>query len=670
MTVHQPFVGVRAYQRADADLFFGRIAQALEVRSLWLSERVTVIHGPEAVGKTSLLTAGVLPRIGPADAADVLPVGRIATNSVRDRGQPEAGYVDTLLRSWKSKGQLPPQPMTIRDFLEHHRARLGGRDRPGALLAAIDQFEDLFAGPLGRSGREQLLDELALALHAIPSLHLLLVIRQDLLAVLAEHRRFREVRPRYLLLRPFDAAGAGEVLGQAASVSGVSFASGVADQLLRDLQAVTFADAAGNAATVYRNEIAPLHLQIAGRSLWASLPTKADVITGELLQAWGGVDAALFNFYNSSVKDVAAEFSTGEGRLHSWIRRTFVTELGTRDSVQESRVAAGIPVAIVNSLVARRILSAEYRKGDVWYQLSHDRLAHAVMMASRNLNEIHPSRHEEMGTSMTAAGAHALAESAFKEGELSAAERNAAEAAAKYQVAGDWRGMADARVLQADIARATGDLIGAERNYRAALSIFFILEDAYSAARMLSGLGDLHFIAGDYVEAADLNRQAVERMPGDITALTGLAYAQWQVGSPADAEATFDQVLRLESDTAMALVGRGQVRADLGRYETALGDLDRALQFPLNRDAEADARSARALALAGLGRVAEAQKELAASFQLDSDRPRSRLRAARVAAILGRRDEMRAEIERALKGRPSLSSVERDSANRLLNAFR
>jgi tetratricopeptide (TPR) repeat protein len=187
---------------------------------------------------------------------------------------------------------------------------------------------------------------------------------------------------------------------------------------------------------------------------------------------------------------------------------------------------------------------------------------------------------------------------------------------------------------------------------------------------MLSALGELHFIAGDYVEAADLHRQAVERMPGDVTALTGLAYAQWLAGSPADAEATFDQVLHWDSAIPMALAGRGQVRADLGRHENALDDLDRALRFPLDRDVEADARSARALALAGLGRVAEARKELAVSLQLEPDRPRSRLRAARVAAILGHREEMLAEIQRALNGRPSLSSVERDSANRLLNSLR
>lgn len=80
-----------------------------------------------------------------------------------------------------------------------------------------------------------------------------------------------------------------------------------------------------------------------------------------------------------------------------------------------------------------------------------------------------------------------------------------------------------------------------------------------------------------------------------------------------------------------ALAGRGQVSADLGDYGAALDDLDRALRFPMDRDAEADARPARALALAGLGRADEAQDELHASFQLEPDRARTvRLTGCRV----------------------------------------
>ncbi len=259
------------------------------------------------------------------------------------------------------------------------------------------------------------------------------------------------------------------------------------------------------------------------------------------------------------------------------------------------------------------------------------------------------------------------AHSAVDEGDQVITERNIANTKA-HQASGDLRRFANASLRHAEVARTAGDPSGAERYFREALSMFIVLDDRYSAARALSMIADLRYLDGDYLAAADLNRQAVERMPGDVHALTGLAYAQWRAGSPADAEATFNEVLRWNSQVALALAGRGQIRADLGRYEYALDDLDQALALQLAREAETDARSARALALAGLGRAAEANEELATSLEHDPKRARSRLRAGRIAAILGEQDKIANEIELALSGRPALSSAEQEAARRVLRA--
>jgi tetratricopeptide (TPR) repeat protein len=261
------------------------------------------------------------------------------------------------------------------------------------------------------------------------------------------------------------------------------------------------------------------------------------------------------------------------------------------------------------------------------------------------------------------------ADSPIDEGDLVTAERNIAGQKVR-QVSGDLRRFANASLRHAEVARSAEDSSGAERYFREALSMFIVLDDRYSAARVLSMLADLRYLDGDYLAAADLNRQAVERMPGDVQALTGLAYAQWRAGSPADAEATFNEVLRWDSQMALALAGRGQIRADLGQYEYALDDLDHALALQLAREAETDARSARALALAGLGRAAEAHEELATTLERDPKRARSRLRAGRIAAILGEQDKIRHEIELALAGQPALSSAEREAARRVLLALK
>jgi tetratricopeptide (TPR) repeat protein len=218
---------------------------------------------------------------------------------------------------------------------------------------------------------------------------------------------------------------------------------------------------------------------------------------------------------------------------------------------------------------------------------------------------------------------------------LDEARFDAARAAEEHEAAGDWRGLADARRRQADIALSAGDLDHAVEYLRAAWSLYMTLDDDYWTTRTLTSLAEVRLSMGDYLAAAELSEQAAERMPGDTAALTVLAHAEWQAGSPADAEVIFTQVLRWEADTPSALVGRGQVRADMGSYPLALDDLDRALKFPLDRETEADARSARALALAGLGRVADAHAELAESLRLIPGRPRTQGRADRITTVVG-----------------------------------
>jgi len=224
---------------------------------------------------------------------------------------------------------------------------------------------------------------------------------------------------------------------------------------------------------------------------------------------------------------------------------------------------------------------------------------------------------------------------------IEAALSDAARAAGEREAAGDWRGLADARRRQADIAWSAGDLDQAEECLKSARSLYIMLDDDYWAAQTLASLARILFSRGDYLQAAELSSEAVDRIPGDTRALTTLAYAEWHAGSPADAEVTFSHVLHWDADTADALAGRGQVRADLGSYSLALDDLDRALKFPLDREAEADVHSARALALAGLGRTADAHAELAQSFRLLPGRSRTKGRADRIAMLAGARARAR-----------------------------
>jgi tetratricopeptide (TPR) repeat protein len=210
-----------------------------------------------------------------------------------------------------------------------------------------------------------------------------------------------------------------------------------------------------------------------------------------------------------------------------------------------------------------------------------------------------------------------------------------------YAATGDWLGIAQIRAQQARASLQEGDLRQAASQLREALSLFVMVDDSYSAGRALADLAEVRLAQGDYLAAAELSGQAADRIPGDVQAITTLGYAEWQAGSPADAEVTFSRALHWDADAPRALAGRGQVRAELGDFADALDDLDRALADNLPADAippavRADARSARALALAGLGRTTEAREELARALAIDPDRKRTLAQADRIAALAAR----------------------------------
>jgi tetratricopeptide (TPR) repeat protein len=171
-------------------------------------------------------------------------------------------------------------------------------------------------------------------------------------------------------------------------------------------------------------------------------------------------------------------------------------------------------------------------------------------------------------------------------------------AAGSMRVAGALRASAQSLTERGRSAAEVGDPAAAEKLYLDALRAYGELEDRYESARVLLSLADLRLSSGNHADAAELARQAAERVPGDVSALTVLGQALWRGGSPADAEVAFGEALRSDPRAVQALAGRGQVRVALGHYREALTDLDQALALGLHGTAAADVHAARAVALA------------------------------------------------------------------------
>ncbi len=675
-----PYVGPRPFRTTDVDRFFGRRGEALDIRSLWPAQQVVVLYGRAGVGKSSLLNAGILPQLMFEDGIDLLPVGRVLHQAAKPVATDRAdnGYRFTLLSSWAPFAEPPEPDTTVRDFLSARPRLATADDEPFSLLAAIDQFEELFtAFPARDDHCEQLIDELGEALREVEAFSLLLLVRDDHLATLS---RYEDRLSRYpLVYRQLDALdheAATEAVTAPLAGTGRSFAPNAAASLVDSLRTFSYTDRLMQTVTLKHDRVEPLDLQIACTNLWASLPPDVDVITDEYLNTFGNLGRAAANFFDAAIRTVSQlmqpteemrRSEESERDLREWIESTFVTERGTRGTALRGlTMTAGMANSVADALADLQILTPAYRNQSTWYQLGQDRLIEAVRRSNGAWRTAHGIAATEPPAARTAADFRSAAESVLGTGDFVGAQRLIATAVRHYRDSNDARGVVYALELQGEIGRVGGDLSLARQSFQDALHESSVIGDAAAEVRLLSALGDIYAEFGDYVKAVQLHQQASQRLPADVDALTGLGYAQWYCGSPADAEATFTRALSWDRDKGQALAGRGQARVELREFPAALADLDRAMTLGLPLDDEIDARSARAVVLADLGREDEADRELRAARFQDPQRPRTRVRAGRVAAAFGRTDRARDELERALDARPPLPPVDEKIARKLL----
>ena len=186
----RPYVGLVPFDEQDAAYFFGRERESDLIVANLTASRLTLLYAPSGVGKSSVLRAGVLPRLHDLDddSSDYEDLGVLgpavayvsawrdapletiaaavsdAVSRVRDAGAVEQGAdVPKLSVSW------------LRELLRQSKVP--------AIYLILDQFEEyFFYHPMDR-GEQGLTPELGRILSArdLP-VHVLLSIREDALA--------------------------------------------------------------------------------------------------------------------------------------------------------------------------------------------------------------------------------------------------------------------------------------------------------------------------------------------------------------------------------------------------------------------------------------------------------------------------------------------------------
>ncbi|MGD8857022.1 MAG: protein kinase, partial [Chloroflexota bacterium] len=176
--VYNPYKGLRAFQEADADDFFGREALAQRLVDRLADSRFLALVGPSGSGKSSAVKAGLIPAL----RAGALPGSEKWFVAEMTPGSHPLEELEMAL--WPIAVDPPPslvEPMQRdnRGLLRTLRRILP--DEPNAqLLLVVDQFEELFTQVEDEARRTFFMDSLLQAIHAPRSpLTVVITLRAD-----------------------------------------------------------------------------------------------------------------------------------------------------------------------------------------------------------------------------------------------------------------------------------------------------------------------------------------------------------------------------------------------------------------------------------------------------------------------------------------------------------
>ncbi|MEE8526503.1 MAG: hypothetical protein V3T72_21420, partial [Thermoanaerobaculia bacterium] len=379
-----PFVGPRPLEAGER--IWGRDQEILDLDNLLAAERIVLFHSPSGAGKSSLLQAGLLPRL--EQSFDVWGPTRVNQEPAVNGGVNR--YVLSTMQGLEEAVpdalSRPPRALaeqTLIDYLEHRPHR---RSAPDNVLLVFDQFEEvLTVDPLAAAAKHEFFDQLGELLRN-PRVWALFALREDYLAPLDPyaHSVPSHFRNRFRI----DLLGRGaalEAMVEAADKGGRKFPA--AEALVENLATLKVQQPDGSFEPQLGEHVEPVQLQVVCRRLWDALPPGQRAIEAGDLKRFGDVDEALAGYYAESVERIGGD-EAGERAIREWFGEKLILAGGIRGQVLRGD-GQGLPDRTISRLLDTHLVRAEQRARAIWYELAHDRLIDPV----RDSNETWEDEH-------------------------------------------------------------------------------------------------------------------------------------------------------------------------------------------------------------------------------------------------------------------------------------
>lgn len=397
-----PWLGLVSFTEETRAYFHGREEEVAELGRRVQRKLLTVLFGQSGLGKTSILQAGLVPRLRPEGFCPVY----VRLDYDPHSPPPSEQIKRAVFRATEAAGTWTKSGTAVSgeslwEFLHHRDDVL--KDPAGRTLTPIlifDQFEEIFTlaqtDDAGRKRAQEFLADLADLVENRPPASLEARIDRDEADAAsfdfarADYRILISLREDYLAHLEALKGGMPSVtqnrmrLARMTGVQAVAAVRAPAPQLVSEPVAESIVRFVSGAADLAVAEVEPSLLSLICRELNNTRLAQGQAeISADLLA--GSRETILSEFYTRALADQPAG-------VREFIEDEMLTESGFRESVAEERVrkgfaAAGAAPGALAALVDRRLLRVEDRLDLRRVEITHDVLC-AVIGTSRGV------RHE------------------------------------------------------------------------------------------------------------------------------------------------------------------------------------------------------------------------------------------------------------------------------------